>query len=142
VCVKFSGKRGKIGKLLVKEKGDENSRSRTKVVREGGRDHGRDDGMAATESESDVSRDRGGIRSAVIGATSPDVSGFGDKQCERRMGKRLGSAKVSELWGRFGSEGEKETDTANPRRAWGGARAGIWSLSKVRTRSFSPWMRS
>jgi hypothetical protein len=42
---------------LVKEKGDENSRSRTKLVGEGGRDHGRDDGMAATESESDVSRD-------------------------------------------------------------------------------------
>ena len=98
--------------------------------------------MAATEFESDVSRDRGGIRSAVIGATSPDVSGFGDKQCERGMEKRLGSAKVSELWGRFGREGEEETDTANPRGTGSGARAGVWSLSKVRTRSFSPWMRN
>jgi hypothetical protein len=81
--VKFSvaifRERSKIEtRILVKEKGNEKSRSKSKLARNGGRDNGRNDRMAAAEFKGDVSRDRRGIGSSIIGVASPYVSGFGN----------------------------------------------------------------
>src|SRR5512139_465963 len=106
----------------------------------GGDERGR--ALARAASEGDLSGDRGRNRSTAGWTESEDALGYSDGEWGSGLGRNRSGRGVSAVWGEVGRQGQEETQAGNARRARGGVSTGVWRLSKVWARDFSPWMKS